>query len=151
MRSNNFRRTEAVLYKYGYIKTQKGIDEKTLHNLLPDAGRSLDFGAPAPSNKNVSDPTYIKWEEFSSRKNYIAELEAAISKAENTISKIDKVLSFIEPTERKIIELKYFSEKKDFQVIMELSEEISGATYYRLKNEVINRFSLMLWGQGIDE
>ncbi|MFA0816012.1 MAG: hypothetical protein ACC608_09525 [Anaerofustis sp.] len=150
MRSEYYRKTEDVLYDYPYLKIKIDINKKKLEQYEPSV-RSTDTTSPPASNSNITDTTFDQASKFNI---YADHIRVLISETKAEITTIETFLDMLDPVEHRLLELRYFngsgnSGQKDYQVISELN--IPQATYYRTKNYLIDRLSVLLWGHHINE
>lgn len=143
--NKRFQKTEKILYSYKYLKAQLQRDVYLLKSMEPDVSTSIVLN-DAPTNKSPGDPTAITTLQFIEKKDQI---EKRIELSRGYVRSIDKVLTYLDPLEREIVELKYFRGIQNYRIIMELGDRLSDSTFYRMRENIVEKFALMLWG--VDE
>lgn len=145
MRSKTFKRVETMLIDYKYNKARLETELEAIGSFSPGASANSDYSQPRPSNRKRSDKT---GNTATANADFLMQLEIKIKKDLIEVRKIEKVLNLLDPIEHKLIEYRYFNDYTDYQTIAKMSN-ISSATYYRIKNDVIRKFSIVLLGEMI--
>lgn len=141
-KDKNYRATEAILYKYNYIKGQIDTDMKLLQDIEPSVlPGAYDFTKVRVQSSNLSDTTYIGAVRFMNNKNRI---KNSLKKNCAVIDKVDFAIKYLSEEEQKLIINKYFQRKKDYEVYAILN--MSSSTYYRLKHDIVIKISLVIFG-----
>jgi len=127
-----------LLYGYTYIEFEiEGINEKII-NLGEVIRSQREIGVPEltgmPRGSETSDTVYNSVERIIvTYGQEVAKLETRLEKAFEKRNYIDDLLSKLEPTERRIIELKYFKKYKMWMICSSVSYEKSQVYYIHKK------------------
>jgi len=122
IKSAVFKYIEAELYDYP--QTKQAIEELK-EDIIEEAPVLDDVGG---NTHRVSNPTLSKTMRLVTNRR--------LARMEQTVAAIDRVLNSLDPDRRRLVELKYFEKRlANAGVAMELN--ISDATFYRWRNEII--------------
>jgi hypothetical protein len=140
-KDKNYRATEAILYKYNYIKGQIDTDKKLLNELEPSLIDAYDYTKVRVQSSGLSDMTYVDAVRFM---NNHGRIKNSLKKNCAVIEKVDFAIKYLSAEEQKLIINKYFQRKKDYEVYAILN--MCSSTYYRFKHDTVIKISLVIFG-----
>jgi len=146
-KEKSYQYTEAILYKYQYLKVQVQEDEEELNQLYGESAlSSYDYTKIHVQNSNVNDSTFQEATKARKRK---ARLQKVVKDNKALIEKVEKAYKYLNRNEQLIVTNKYFKERNDYEIWMDdnLGLCMSERTYYRVKNRAVKKMSLIIYGK----
>lgn len=138
---NDYKKTEALLYNYIFLKKNIETDKLKLEELNLE---SFDVNASKYDSVKV-DTSTISDITAENAINHIIKKEYLARKIrKNTFQKkqIDIAMEALNDTERTIIEEKYFNLLRDYEVYDNLC--LSRSNYYRIKKQAVKKVSRLI-------
>lgn len=133
---------KSLLYSYTYIQDEiEGINEE-ICNLGEVINSQRDLSIPCltgmPGSKNISDTVYAAVEKIVDTYSHeVAALETRLDKAFRKRNYINVLLSALNPTEKRVIELRYFKKYKIWMICSSVNYEKTQV--YKYHDEAIKK------------
>lgn len=141
--NNKFKMAEYMLYEYKYIDDKLDILKFKLESMKNDVSlNSIDYSDDRVSPTNAFNSSVEN--EVVKREEKIASVQAEINRLEYNKTLIDKVIKLLDPEEKEMIELRYFSKPRNSWTYIEHKLSISHDCCWKKKNKIIDKISSLL-------